>query len=175
MNKPFCVIRLVALPGNVTATSALDAQVSVWITVCWWQRWYVWIHAKCPFLRLTEITAWTNNYINCLTCGIITHPLPTINSCIDKWHWCVIVRPYHVRIYMHYLTCPDLNHGVTNLCLSSYLRVPQTSNISRTKSLNSNISSRLGLFCAIYWSQASCRECRCSWSSADRISNFIAY
>ena len=56
-------------------------------------------------------------------------------------------------------------------------------NISRTNSLNSNVSCLgLQLSCAIYWSQVMGGEWRCSWSSADRrcskyiwvIVNFIA-
>ena len=61
-----------------------------------------------------------------------------------------------------------------------YWNFCKTSNISRTKSQNLNVSRlALQLSCPIHWSQVLSREWRCSWSSAIQLhlsdQKFIAY
>ena len=57
-------------------------------------------------------------------------------------------------------------YDVCNIAVYTYRQI---SYLRCTQSQNLNVSrSACSCFCALYWSQVSSREWRCSWSSADR-------
>ena len=143
------------------------------------------------------ICAWINGWVNNREAADLrrhrTHYNVTAMRCcwlplllqLVTCCWCYLLLLLLCFIPMSYRVNSQGQHDFPTDSESSLEVTRQTSNISRTKYQNLNVS-RLVLYsclCSIHWSQTLSREWRCSWSSADRqcsnyiwvINNFIAY